>query len=582
VAAAIVPLSSIAFLSTPASAGTVTGLTVSPSVSTVGANSTYTVGFVATTALATTDSITLTAAAGTAFSTAAGAYTVNTMAASPVGIVSNSVTITVPVAVLGGATVTVTAPVVNPTGANPAYSLSASTTQDTTPASGSYGITPGPPAHLTANAGGGQVAKIGTTFATPFGAALTDSFGNPISGTSVTFAPPPSGAGGTFSGGGSANTDAVGLATSHSFTANGSAGSYAVTASTGSLSASFLVTNFTIPGAPSTVTASADNNSATVRWVAPSSNGFSGITGFVITVVSTGAQVTVGNVDHGTVNGLTNNVPYSFTVAAVNAAGTGPASSPTSPVRPQPTGYWLVGTDGGIFAFGHNGFFGSTGSMHLNAPIVGLASSADGNGYWLVASDGGIFAFGDAVYYGSMGAKHLNSPIVGMAATPDGNGYWLVASDGGIFTFGSAGYHGSMGAKHLNQPIVAMTPTPSGAGYWLVASDGGIFTFGTAGFFGSTGGIHLNRPIVGMDSPDSGGYWLVASDGGIFAFGDAGYFGSTGAQHLNAPIVGIKATSSGSGYWLAASDGGIFAFGNASFDGSQGGSHLNRPIVGIG
>ena len=53
-------------------------------------------------------------------------------------------------------------------------------------------------------------------------------------------------------------------------------------------------------------------------------------------------------------------------------------------------------------------------------------------------SDGGVFTYGDAKFYGSTGAIHLNQPIVGMAATPDGQGYWLVASDGGIFTFGDA------------------------------------------------------------------------------------------------------------------------------------------------
>jgi hypothetical protein len=73
-----------------------------------------------------------------------------------------------------------------------------------------------------------------------------------------------------------------------------------------------------------------------------------------------------------------------------------------------------------------------------------------------VASDGGIFSFGDAGYFGSTGAVHLNKPIVGMAATPDGKGYWLVASDGGIFSFGDAGYFGSTGAVHLNKPIVGM------------------------------------------------------------------------------------------------------------------------------
>ncbi len=77
------------------------------------------------------------------------------------------------------------------------------------------------------------------------------------------------------------------------------------------------------------------------------------------------------------------------------------------------------------------------------ATALSPASAAPGgsrsaSGYWLVASDGGIFAFGDAAFYGSTGGMTLNKPIVGMAATPDGQGYWLVASDGGIFAFGDA------------------------------------------------------------------------------------------------------------------------------------------------
>jgi hypothetical protein len=168
---------------------------------------------------------------------------------------------------------------------------------------------------------------------------------------------------------------------------------------------------------------------------------------------------------------------------------------------------------------------------------------------------------GDAGFHGSTGNIHLNQPIVGMAATPDGGGYWLVASDGGVFTFGDAGFHGSTGNIHLNQPIVGMAATPDGGGYWLVASDGGVFTFGDAGFHGSTGNIHLNKPIVGMAAtPDGGGYWLVASDGGVFTFGDAGFYGSTGNIHLNQPVVGMATTHDGRGYWEVASDGGIFGF----------------------
>ena len=55
----------------------------------------------------------------------------------------------------------------------------------------------------------------------------------------------------------------------------------------------------------------------------------------------------------------------------------------------------------------------------------------DGPAYWLYASDGGIFTFGDAHFYGSTGAVHLNQPIVGCRATPDGRGYWLVAGMAG-------------------------------------------------------------------------------------------------------------------------------------------------------
>jgi hypothetical protein len=205
-----------------------------------------------------------------------------------------------------------------------------------------------------------------------------------------------------------------------------------------------------------------------------------------------------------------------------------------------------------------------------------------GGGYWLAASDGGLFAFGDAGFYGSMGGQPLNKPIVGLTATPDGKGYWEVASDGGLFAFGDAGFYGSTGGIALNKPIVGMAVTPDGGGYWLVASDGGIFAFGDAGFYGSTGGIALNKPIVGMTAtPDGGGYTLVASDGGIFAFGDAGFHGSTGGTSLNKPIVGMAGTLDGDGYWLVASDGGIFAFGDATFDGSTGGIPLNAPVIGM-
>jgi hypothetical protein len=236
---------------------------------------------------------------------------------------------------------------------------------------------------------------------------------------------------------------------------------------------------------------------------------------------------------------------------------------------PDGQGYWLVASDGGVFAFGNAGFYGSMGGRPLSKPVVGIASTPDGQGYWLVASDGGIFAFGDAGFYGSVGGRPLSKPVVGIASAPDGQGYWEVASDGGIFSFGDAGFHGSMGGRRLAKQVVGMAPTHDGLGYWLVASDGGVFAFGDAPFYGSMGGTALFRPVVSVvATPDGGGYWMTASDGGIFAFGDAGFRGSTGGQALNAPVVSMTA-SSDAGYWLAASDGGIFSFG-VPFHGSMG------------
>jgi hypothetical protein len=245
-------------------------------------------------------------------------------------------------------------------------------------------------------------------------------------------------------------------------------------------------------------------------------------------------------------------------------------------------GYRFVASDGGVFDFGDASFWGSTGSITLNRPVVGMASTPSTSGYWLVASDGGLFSYGDAQFFGSMGGHPLNQPIVGMASTPNGAGYWEVASDGGIFSFGNARFFGSTGGTRLNRPIVGMAPTPDGAGYWLVASDGGIFAYGDAQFYGSTGAMALNSPIVGMASgPNGAGYWLVAADGGIFAYGSAQFYGSAGAIHLNKPVVGMAATPDNRGYWLVASDGGIFTYGDAPFFGSTGGISLNKPIVGM-
>ena len=103
--------------------------------------------------------------------------------------------------------------------------------------------------------------------------------------------------------------------------------------------------------APRAVTAVARNNHVTVSWDAPASNGGSAITGYTVTP-SSGSAVTVGNVLRTTITGLANGTPVTFTVVAINSAGTSPASSPSSSVTPvaleAPTGVTALAGNGHV------------------------------------------------------------------------------------------------------------------------------------------------------------------------------------------------------------------------------------------
>jgi Fibronectin type III domain len=419
------------------------------------------------------------------------------------------------------------------------------------------------------------------------------------------------------------------------------------------------VTPNSAPLAPSSIGVVDSGPLITVRWTVGANDGDS-ITSFQIVayVVGTSTQSTThvaagavgsatdptpGASDSAAISGLTPGTSYAFTVASVNAAGTGPTSDRSQSVSTQAAslsaspanidfGEVTVGdlegptdvtlTNGGTIPGSVTGlsiggadpddfvtqsdcgivqpvqsctvqvFFlpGAVGlrqatltaTSDSTPPLVVALQGTGTEGYYQYNAQGEVDTFGDAAWYGDASGGPLNKPIVGMAATGDDGGYWLVASDGGIFSYGDAAFYGSTGGIHLNKPIVGMAATPDDGGYWLVASDGGIFSYGDAGFYGSTGGIHLNKPIVGMTpTSDGNGYWLVASDGGIFSYGDAAFLGSTGGIHLNKPIVGMAPTPDGNGYWLVASDGGIFSYGDAAFYGSTGGIHLNKPIVGM-
>ena len=98
----------------------------------------------------------------------------------------------------------------------------------------------------------------------------------------------------------------------------------------------------TVPAAPTNVTATAGNGSATVSWTAPSDGG-SPITSYTVTpfIGSTAQTPTTvtGSPPATTANitGLTNGTSYTFKVTATNSVGTGPLSVASNSVTPSAT-----------------------------------------------------------------------------------------------------------------------------------------------------------------------------------------------------------------------------------------------------
>ncbi len=108
-----------------------------------------------------------------------------------------------------------------------------------------------------------------------------------------------------------------------------------------------LTTAASTPSAPIGLTASSGNGQVALNWDAPSNNHGSAIKGYDVyegsdllaTVTSTSYNVT----------GLTNGVQYTFSVAAVNSAGTGTASSSVTAMPEGPISVTIMSPTSGSY-----------------------------------------------------------------------------------------------------------------------------------------------------------------------------------------------------------------------------------------
>ena len=276
-------------------------------------------------------------------------------------------------------------------------------------------------------------------------------------------------------------------------------------------------------------------------------------------------------------------------LSAKSAPPTLPAEGAAAPhgIAPhsttQATGYDLVGSDGGVFAF-HGGFYGSLPGLGIHVDnIVGIAPAANYGGYYLVGSDGGVFSFGDTAYEGSLPGLgiHVND-VVGIVPSFDDKGYFLVGADGGVFSFGDTAYEGSLPGLGVHVDDVAgIAATPSNTGYWVLQANGQVTGFGDAPNLPPLPAASGATRYVSIASTSDGqGYWAMNNFGQVYALGDAHWLGNSSFNPSS--LVSIVPTGDNAGYWIVGSNGAIFGLGDAASYGSLPALGIvpNLPIVG--
>ncbi len=232
----------------------------------------------------------------------------------------------------------------------------------------------------------------------------------------VTFVPPVNNGGSGITGfavssnpAGGVDTQAGTTALSHLVTGlvNGTSYTFTVRATNGfgvgdASLPSLPVTPATVPGAPTGVVATGWNLYAEVTFAAPASNGGSAITGYTVTSSPAGGidrQAGTPGLIHDVV-GLTNGIPYSFTVVATNAIGPGPLSTASNVATPHC----------GIFCDGVESSDTSAWSF-ATAPALNIVKSATSVGPYVVD---------DPITYSIVVTNTGNVTLTGVTVTDPG------------------------------------------------------------------------------------------------------------------------------------------------------------------
>jgi titin len=193
------------------------------------------------------------------------------------------------------------------------------------------------------------------------------------------------------------------------------------------------------PGAPTSVTGTADNSQVSLTWAAPASNGGSAITDYTVQFSSNSGSTWqtfsdgLSAATSTTVTGLTNGTAYVFRVAATNANGTGSYSSNSAGITPAMIDYADTSNGATLPGTTPNGSDVSSSYIGPNAYSRSMSTS---NGWTAV---GAIFGGSTSVNSYNRPAKSEQSGTTFLSNTS--GTYYLVIDLGQSRTFTRAVYY---------------------------------------------------------------------------------------------------------------------------------------------
>ena len=353
--------------------------------------------------------------------------------------------------------------------------------------SGSFTVNPAAASLLNATSGANQSATIGASFSSPLVVTSTDGYSNVVSGVSVTFAAPSSGASATFAGTCASNqfpysctqtTGSNGQATSSAFTANGTAGTYNISATASGLSAAtYAETNnkanqtitftstapgsATVGGATYTAAATGGGSGNAVTFTSGSTSvcTSSGTNGSVFTFVGVGTCVVDANQAGNTNYNAATQVAQSFSVAKGSQTITFTSTAPGSATVGGAT-YTAAATGGGsgnavTFTSGSTSVCTSSGTNGSVFTFVGVgtcvvdanqAGNTNYNAATQVAQSFSVAKGSQTITFTSTapGSATVGGATYTAAATGGGSGNAVTFTSGSTSVCTSSGTNGSV------------------------------------------------------------------------------------------------------------------------------------------